>query len=192
MPDIKIINKETLSCTKYLLEEITFTYTARDGKTRDVKREVYHRGSGAAILLYDPKRKTVLLAEQFRLPSYLKDKQGGYLLETCAGMVDQGELPEESIIREVEEEMGYRISEIEKIGEGFMSPAAITEYIHLFLGKYSPEMRVSEGGGKESEGEDIRLIELSFDEAREKLLNGRINDIKTILLLQHALIRGII
>jgi nudix-type nucleoside diphosphatase (YffH/AdpP family) len=191
MSDIQILNKKTLSCTKYLLEEITFTHTNLKGEKQTSTWEIYHRNSAATILLYDQERRMILLAEQLRLPVYLKD-HNGYLLETCAGMIDKDELPEHSIIREVEEELGYRISEIEKIAEAHLSPAAITEYIYFFLGKYSPDMKVSDGGGKENEGEDIRIVEMSFEEAREKLVKGEINDVKTILLLQHALIRGII
>jgi GDP-mannose pyrophosphatase NudK len=191
MADIQILNSKTLSCTKYLLEEITFSHTNRKGKKQISKWEIYHRSLAATILLYDPDRRMILLAKQLRLPVYLKD-QSGYLIETCAGMIDKDELPEQSIIREVEEELGYRISEIEQIAEAYLSPAAITEYIYFFVGKYTPEMKVSEGGGKEDEGEDIRNIEWSFDEAKQKLLNGEIRDVKTILLLQHAVIRGII
>ena len=107
-------------------------------------------------------------------------------------MIEKDELPEQCIVRELEEEMGYRISEIEKFAEAYLSPAAITEYMHFFLDKYSPEMKVNEGGGIETEGEDIRVVELSFNEAREKLFSGEIHDTKTILLLQHAIIHGII
>jgi len=192
MPGIQILNTETLSHFKYLLEKVSYAYTDHNGKEQTAQREVYHRSSSAAILLYDPDRRTILLAEQLRLPTYLNSNPSGYLLEACAGMIEKDELPEQCIVRELEEEMGYRISEIEKFAEAYLSPAAITEYMHFFLGKYSLEMKVNEGGGIETEGEDIRVVELSFNEAREKLFSGEIHDTKTILLLQHAIIHGII
>jgi len=192
MPDIRILNTETLSQNKYLLEKVSYVYTDRNSKERKQVREVYHRDSSAAILLYDADRKTILLAKQLRLPAYLNGNLSGHLLEACAGMIEKDELPEQCIIREAEEEMGYRVSEIERVAGAYLSPAALTEYMHFFLGKYSPEMKVTDGGGNEDEGEDIYVVELTFDEAREKLFSGEIHDAKTIILLQHTIIRGII
>ncbi|MEJ6979813.1 NUDIX domain-containing protein [Pedobacter sp. P351] len=190
MPEIEIIQNDILSDKIYRLELIRLQKT-KDGKTETQEREVYFRPDSAAILLFDPERKTVLLTKQFRLPVHLIGKKD-LLVEACAGILDQGELPEHAIIREVEEETGYRISEIRKIAEGFMTPASVTEYVYFFTGKYSPEMKVSEGGGKAEEGEDIRLIEIPAAEARELVLAGKIYDVKTIVLLQHAIIQNLI
>lgn len=116
------------------------------------------------------------------------NNDSGYLLEVCAGIIED-ESPEQCILREAEEEkIGYRIHEIEKVAESYMSPGAIVEYTHFFIGKYSPAMRISEGGGKKEEGEDIAIIELSYEEARLKLNSGQIRDAKTLILLQYAII----
>lgn len=190
MSGIEIVQRDILADRAYRLEWIKFQ-KIHNSKTEIQEREVYFRPEGAAILLIDPERKAILLTKQFRLPVHLKGKRD-FLFEACAGIIDKGELPEHAIVREVEEETGYRISEIKKIAEGFMTPASVTEYVHFFTGKYSPEMKVSEGGGNEDEGEDIQLIELSGAEAKELVLAGKLYDVKTILLLQYAIIQNLI
>lgn len=191
MAEIKIIKQETLSNKKYRLDFFEFEKT-QNGKTEKQEREIYFRPSAAAILLFDPERKTVLLTRQFRLAVYLSHKKPDMIIEACAGVIDDGEFPEHAIVREVEEETGYRISEIRQVAEGFTSPASFMEYVYFFTGIYSSDMRVNEGGGKKDEGEDIELVEVSFSEARRMLDAGEIRDVKTILLLQHAALTGLL
>ena len=191
MQEVEIIQRDILSDRAYRLELIKLN-KSKKGKTETLEREVYFRPDGAAILLIDPDRKTVLLTKQFRLPIHLRGKTDELLLETCAGIIDEGELPEHAIVREVEEETGYRISEIRQVAEGFMTPASVTEYVYFFTGIYSPDMKVNDGGGKQDEGEDIELVEISGAEAKDLLLKGKIHDVKTILLLQHAIINNLI
>ncbi len=185
MAEIKITNQETLSDKKYRLDRFEFEKT-QNGKTEKQEREIYFRPSA------DPERKTVLLTRQFRLAVYLSHKKPDMIIEACAGVIDDGEFPEHAIVREVEEETGYRISEIRQVAEGFTSPASFMEYVYFFTGIYSSDMRVNEGGGKKDEGEDIELVEVSFSEARRMLDAGEIRDVKTILLLQHAALTGLL
>ncbi len=191
MKGTKILGKEILSDKKYRLELYEIEKSSH-GKTTVQQREIYFRPSVVVIFLYDPERKKVLLTRQFRLPVHLTHKKPEMLIEACAGIIDEGELPEHAVVREVEEETGFRISEIKQVAEGFSSPSSFMEYVYFFTGIYSPEMKVNKGGGKEEEGEDIEVIELSIAEARKKLEAGDIKDIKTILLLQHAIIAGIL
>lgn len=190
MQEIEITDREILADNAYRLELFTLNIS-KNGKSKRQKREVYFRPESASILLVDSTRKTVLLTRQFRLPVYLRTEKEN-LLEVCAGMVDKDELPEQCIVREVEEETGYRISEIKKIAEGFLTPASVTEYMHFFIGEYSPSMKVSVGGGLKDEGEDIELVEIPTSEARDLLITNAIHDVKTILLLQHAIIGNLI
>ena len=190
-PSIKIQKTELLSDNWYILNKVTFDYQKKDGSWITQKREVYDRGDGAAILLYNPNTKKVLLTRQFRLPSYLNGNESGMMIEVCAGLLDKDN-PEECIIRETEEETGYRISKVEKIMESYMSPGAVTEILHLFVGEYNASMKVSEGGGLESEQENIDVLEMSYDEAYNMISTGEIKDAKTILLLQHAKIKNLI
>ena len=190
-PAIKIQKTELLSDNWYLLNKVTFDYQKEDDSWITHKREVYDRGNGAAILLYNTSKKTVILTRQFRLPSYLNGNQTGMMIEVCAGLLDQDN-PEQCIIRETEEETGYRISKVEKIMETYMSPGAVTEILHLFIGEYDESMKVSEGGGLEHEQENIEVMEMSYEEAYSMIASGEIKDAKTILLLQHAKIKNLV
>ena len=190
-PVIKIQKTELLSDNWYILNKVTFDYQKKDDSWITQKREVYDRGNGAAILLYNTKDKKVLLTRQFRLPTYLNENKTGMMIEVCAGLLDQDH-PEQCIIRETEEETGYRITKVEKVMETYMSPGAVTEILYLFVGEYDETMKVSEGGGLETEQENIDVLEMSYDDAYAMIASGEIKDAKTILLLQHAKIKNLI
>ncbi len=185
MSNIQILNKETLSQKKYLLEYITFEKPDASGEFKNSAKEVYYRPDAIGVLLTDESRKMLLFTKQFRLPAFLNGSDSGYLIETCAGIIDEDESPEDTAHREAEEETGYSITNLTKIAGAYSSAGGITEFVHLYFANYSPESKTGEGGGLKDEGEDIELIEMSFDEAREKLLAGAFYDLKTITLLQH-------
>ena len=190
-PNIKIQQTDLLSDDWYLLNKVTFDFLRKDGKWVTQKREVYNRGNGAGILLYNKEQKTIILTRQFRLPAYLNGSETGMVIEVCAGMLDQDH-PEQCIIRETEEETGYRIKSVQKIMEAYMSPGAITEILHLFIGEYDASMKVHDGGGLEHEQEEIEVIEMIFYDAYQMIANGEIKDAKTILLLQYAKINNLV
>ena len=156
MPSIRILNRQTLSHKKYLLEQVSFEKNDKDEKTLKSQREIYHRPSAAAVLLIDPERKTVIFTKQFRLPVYLNGETDP-LLEVPAGIIDEGESPEDCIIRETHEETGYVLRLPKKVGEVYTSPGGITEMIHLFIGEVNVEQKEGEGGGLKQEGEEIVL-----------------------------------
>ena len=190
-PKIIIKNTEVLSDNHYVLNKVTFDYQKKDDSWITQKREVYDRGNGAAILLYNKQQKTVILTRQFRLPTYLNGNSTGMTLEVCAGLLDQDN-PEQCIIRETEEETGYRITNVTKVMETYMSPGAVTEILYLFVGEYDESMRVSEGGGVAHEEENIEVIEMPLDEAYAMIESGQMQDAKTIILLQYAKINSLI
>lgn len=190
-PKIKIKQTELLSDNWYLLNKVTFDFLRKDGVWITQKREVYDRGNGAGILLYNREQKTIILTQQFRLPAYLNGNETGMMVEVCAGLLDQDH-PEQCIIRETEEETGYRIKSVQKIMETFMSPGAVTEILHLYVGEYDASMKVNEGGGLEHEQEEIEVIEMPFEEAYNRIATGEIKDAKTILLLQYAKINNLV
>jgi GDP-mannose pyrophosphatase NudK len=185
MASIQILNKETLSDRKYPLKYISFEKPDNEGKFHNQDREVYFRPDAIAVLLVDNKQKKLLLTKQFRLPAFLNGSENGYLIEACAGIIDGDETPEQTVRREVEEETGYQIKNLTKIGGAYSSPNATTEFLHLFIAAYTSDEGHAKTGGLIDEGESIELIEMGFDEAREKLNRGEFRDIKTILLLQH-------
>ncbi|WP_207544117.1 NUDIX domain-containing protein [Flavobacterium tructae] len=190
-PKIKVTETQLLSDNWYLLNKVTFDYEMKDGKIESHIREVYDRGNGAAILLYNTSKKTVILTRQFRLPTYLNSNKSGMMIEVCAGLLDQDH-PEQAIIRETEEETGYRLQKVEKVIETYMSPGSVTEILYLFVGEYDETMKVNDGGGLDAEQENIEVLEYTFDEAYAMIESGEITDAKTILLLQHAKIKGLI
>jgi len=165
----------------------TFDYQGSDGTWTEQQREVYDRGNGATILLRDSARDTVLLTRQFRLPAYLNGHPDGMLLEAPAGLLDADDASAETAIRrEAEEETGYRVQDVTRIGEYFMSPGSVTERVAFFTGSYRAGERVSEGGGVASEGEDIEIVEVTLAEAIAMVERGEIVDAKTVLLLRLA------
>jgi nudix-type nucleoside diphosphatase (YffH/AdpP family) len=190
-PKIKIQKTELLSDNWYVLNKVTFDYQKKDTSLITQKREVYDRGNGAAILLYNSPQKTVILTRQFRLPTYLNGNKTGMMIEVCAGLLDQDH-PEQCIIRETEEETGYRLSCVQKVFESYMSPGAVTEILYFFVGEYNDSMKVSEGGGVEHEQENIDVLEYTFEEAYAMIASGQIKDAKTIMLLQYAKINALV
>jgi len=183
--NIKILQNEILSDNWYTLKKITYEYLQSDGTWKKQTREAYDRGIGATILLYNKEQKTVILTKQFRLPTFINGNTSGMLIEACAGLLDRDN-PEDCIRRETEEETGYKISDVHKIFEAYMSPGSVTEMLYFFVAEYSASMKVHEGGGIEHEQENIEVLEISFHQAIEMMENGEITDAKTIILLQYA------
>jgi nudix-type nucleoside diphosphatase (YffH/AdpP family) len=181
---IRVTHVEQLSADWNKLEKVSFDYVLSNGETQPLTREIYHVDDGATALLYDVARRSVILVRQFRLPAYLRGAPG-YLLETPAGFLD-GSDPEARMKLEVEEETGYRVESMTKVFEALMVPGCVTHAVHFFIAEYTPEHRVSQGGGIRSEGEDIEVIEVSIDEATAMISRGEITDGKTIMLLQYA------
>ncbi len=188
---IRNINKDILSDNWYTLYKYTYEYQKEDGSWEMQIREAYDRGNGAAILLYNKEQGTVILTRQFRMPTYLNGNPSGMMIEVCAGVLDGAE-PEDCIKKEVEEETGYQINHVKKVFESYMSPGAVTEILHFFIGEYHEQMKTGDGGGAEDETENIEVLEVLFDTALNMIANGEIKDAKTIMLLQYARLNNII
>lgn len=188
---VRNIRTKLLSDNWYTLNKITFDYLNDKGVWETQHRESYDRGNGAAILLYNPTKKTVILTKQFRMPTYLNGNDNGMMIEVCAGVLD-GDNPERCVIKEAEEEIGYRITNVKKVIESYMSPGAVTEILYLFVAEYTDDMKVSEGGGLDNEHENIEVLEIPFTKAIKMIKDHEIVDAKTILLLQHAQINGLL
>jgi nudix-type nucleoside diphosphatase (YffH/AdpP family) len=180
---VRIVGEALLSAEYYPLKNITYEQRREDGSWQRQVREVYDCASGAAVLLYDLARRTVLLTRQFRIGAHMAGHQG-FLLEAAAGVLD-GASPEQRIRDEIREETGYRVDRVDKVLELFASPASLTERVHYFVAPYDPGMREGDGGGKRDEGEDIEVVELSFEDALARVASGEIADAKTVVLLQY-------
>jgi nudix-type nucleoside diphosphatase (YffH/AdpP family) len=143
--NLKILDTKVLSDNWYVLRKITYEYSKKDSTKLTQSREVYDRGNGSTILLYNKAQNTVILTRQFRLPTFVNGNETGMLIEACAGLLDKDNA-EDCIRRESEEETGYKVTEIRKIFEAYMSPGSVTEILYFFIAEYSKEMKVNEGG----------------------------------------------
>ncbi|OQS47566.1 NUDIX domain-containing protein [Chromobacterium violaceum] len=181
---VRIQKVEVLSDDWYVLRKTTFDYRRRDGSWQTLSRETYDRGNGAVILLYNRARRSVILTRQFRFPAFVNGHDG-MLIEACAGLLDQDDA-ETCIRRETEEETGYRIDNVRKIFEAFMSPGSVTEKLFFFVGEYHARDKVGDGGGVAADGEELEVLELPLQQALVMVDCGDIADGKTIMLLQYA------
>lgn len=179
---IKLVGTETLSQAWGTLTRATLDYRRLDGTWDRQVREVYDHGNAAAIILFDPARRTVLLTRQYRYPVSLNGDHA-WLIEACAGLLD-GDDKLTGVMREALEETGHQPRDVQWLFDIYTSPGSLTERLSLFVGHYGADTKVGAGGGLEAEGEEIELLEMSLDAAMELIRTGGIIDAKTILLLQ--------
>ena len=187
--EVRIVDEKILSDDWYSLKKYTFDIQRRNGDWQQQTREVYDRGNGATILLYNRERKTVILTRQFRFPVFMNGHEG-YLIEAAAGLLDNMD-PERRIKAEAEEETGFKISTVQKVFEAYMSPGSVTEKLYFYIAEYDAGDKTSAGGGIEAEGEDIEVLEMPLKDALAAVENGLIVDGKTIMLLYHVALKVI-
>ena len=180
--NINIIKDKILSENWFVLRNMTYELTRSDGSVVRHKREVYDRGNGATILLYNRHKQTVVLVRQFRIATWVNGNEDGMLIETCAGLLDSDE-PEACVRKEAIEETGFEVGEVRKLFELFMSPGGVTELIYFFIAEYNDTQRANDGGGVDDE--DIEVLELPYHRALEMMANGEIRDGKAVILLQY-------
>lgn len=183
-PRVRVVDVELHSDRFNRLQTTTLDYQRRDGRWQQLRRETADHGDGAAILLFEPRRHTVVLIRQFRYACFLNGLDE-MLIEVPAGLLDALS-PEDCIRAEAEQEVGFRVRQPRLVFDAFMSPGSLTERVHCFVAEYDADDRIGAGGGLEHEGEDIEVLELPLAEALAMVGDGRIRDAKTIMLLQHA------
>ena len=131
----------------------------------------------------------MILTRQFRLPTFVNGNPNGLLIEACAGLLENDD-PETAIIRETEEETGYRIQSVQKVMEAYMSPGSVTEKLYFYIAEYTADTERNAGGGIDEE--EIDILELPMSEAWTMVERGDIMDGKTIMLLQHLRLQQLI
>jgi ADP-ribose pyrophosphatase len=205
---VRVLGEQVLSDNWGLVKKTTIELKRRNGEWQRQERETYDRGDGAGVLLYNRAQRTVILTRQFRFPVFAHGEAGtrgdpgtrgdlgtrgdpGWLIEVVAGKLD-GDHPVTTAKKEAEEESGYRVHDVELVMSAYMSPGSVTEKLSLFLAEYDAGSKVSAGGGLEDEGEDIEVLELGIDTALGMIETGEIADAKTIMLLQHVRLKGIL
>ena len=186
--NINVIKDKLLSENYFILRNMTYELTRSDGSVVRHKREVYDRGNGATVLLYNRRKQTVVLVRQFRVATWVNGNEDGQLIETCAGLLDNDE-PEACIRKEAIEETGYEVGDAHKLFELYMSPGGVTEIVHFFIAEYSDAQRKTRGGGVEDE--DIEVLELPFRQALQMVADGAIRDGKAVILLQYLQTSGL-
>jgi len=138
------------------------------------------RGDSASVLLLDTETQEFIFVEQFRYPCVAHGD--GWLMEIAAGKVDPGETPEQAAIREVEEELGYRIDSVVKAGQFYSSPGGLSEVNHIFFANVTQAQKVADEGGLEEEG--VFSIRMPVAEALQQMRDQRILDGKALVALQ--------
>ncbi|GHO46198.1 NUDIX domain-containing protein [Ktedonospora formicarum] len=172
----------------FKIEESALRFEKFNGEMSDtVQRLVFERGDSAAALLLNRDTQKVILIKQFRYPTY--QKQPGWLCEVVAGSISEGEQPEESIKREIREEVGYEAQNLTSVATFYTSPGGCSERIWLYYAEVSVADRINNGGGLASEHEDIEQVELSLPELWQTIERGEIMDAKTLIALQWLRLR---
>jgi ADP-ribose pyrophosphatase len=187
---VRVLDEVVLSNNWGLVKKTTLELRRSNGEWQRQVRETYDRGDGAGILLYNREHKTVILTRQFRFPVFAHGDPA-WLIEVVAGKLD-GNTPVETARKEAEEESGFHVHDVELVMSAYMSPGSVTEKLSLFIAEYDSDTKRSAGGGLEHEGEDIEVLELGIDAALAMIGTGEIADAKTIMLLQHVRLTGII
>lgn len=185
---IDVIKDKILSENYFVLRNITYDLTRRNGEVIRHRREVYDRGNGATILLYNREKRSVVLVRQFRIATWVNGNEDGRLIEPCAGLLDN-DAPEVCARKEAMEETGYEVGEVGKVFELYMSPGGVTEIVHFFIAEYSDSLKANAGGGVEDE--DIEVLEMPFTQALEAVASGEIRDAKAVILLQYLQASGL-
>lgn len=177
-------SRNVLSAGWATLEEVVFDYRRNDGRWQQQQREIFHRGHGAAILLYNRNKGTIVLTRQFRFPAWTLGGDG-LLYEVPAGMIEEGDA-EATIRAETQQETGFLIGPPEFLFRAYASPGSMTEQLFYFAAAYDDGKRSGIGGGLEEEGEDIEVVEVELEEAVKWIASGEIMDAKSIVLIQYA------
>lgn len=174
------------------LEHVNFNFLLKKGNSVNLTHEVYGKSDGIAVLLYNSTSKNIVLVKQFRMPVYKAKVNQGYSIEVVGGTIDNNESIEESAIREIKEEVGYKIDNLKKITTVFLSPGIVREKTHLFIAEYKEENKIFDGGGVLEENEEIEILEIPFVKCLQMVKNEEIIDARTLILLQYIEMNNLI
>ncbi len=179
----RILDKKNIYNGFFKMNEVTLKYKKYDGNwSNEIKRELFGGAQVSAVLPYDPINKKIVLIQQFR-PGTISKKINNYLDEIVAGIIDSGESPEETAVRECFEETGCKVKNLREIQGYFPAPGSSESFYHLFLGEVvAPSKEVIKG--LENENEDILVKSYSFEEVRKKMENNEILNGLTLIALQ--------
>ena len=179
----KIINKKNIHNGFFKMHEVTLKYQKYDGSwTNNIKRELFGGAQVSAVLPYDPIKKEIVLIQQFR-PGTISKNFDHYLNEIVAGIIDKGEDPESTAVRECLEETGCRVKKLIPIQGYFPAPGSSESFYYLYLGEIET-FKGSRIMGMENENEDIFVKSYKIEDVREKMKNGKFLNGLTLIALQ--------
>lgn len=179
---VEVIERETVYDGYCRVERLRLRHRLfTGGMSAEIDREVMRRGHAVAVP-YDPVRDEVVLIEQFRIGAHVRGDEP-WLVETVAGLVEDGEEIEAVARREAREEAGVELGELVPVASYYASPGTMTEYVHLYCARVDAT-RAGGVHGLAGEGEDIRVTALPFAEAMVALKEGRIASGHTLIALQ--------
>jgi nudix-type nucleoside diphosphatase (YffH/AdpP family) len=164
------------------VDELVVSHQKLDGSmSPNQRRLVFERGDSAAVLLLNTDTKCLVLVKQFRAPTLGKGLEGGWVIETVAGVIEPHETPEATAVRETFEETGYKISRLTLIAKFFSSPGGASERIYLYYADVKDADKVGRGGGKQEEEEDIQVLQIPLDELLEMARRNSVEDPKLLI-----------
>ncbi len=181
--DVEVIRREELYKRFFRVEKVFLRHKLFNGGWgKEIGRELFVRGEAVAVVLYDPRLHQIALVEQFRIGA-MDEPDGPWCYEVVAGMLEEGESPEEVARRELQEEANLEPYAMEYICNYLSSPGGSDEKLHLFCGLCD---LANAGGvyGLPEEGEDIRVHVMAADEVFAELLNGKFNNAAALICLQ--------
>lgn len=182
--DVEIVARERVFQGFFAVDKLTLKHRRYAGDwSPPFSRELFCRGRAAGVLLHDPALEQLVLVEQFRIGLLDNARQSPWVLELVAGIIDEGENPEQMAAREVQEETGLQVSELQFICEYYNSPGGSDECISVFYGQVDAS---GAGGihGLAEEHEDIKVVVLPVADALAALQAGKINNAMAIIALQ--------
>ncbi|NOQ75345.1 MAG: NUDIX domain-containing protein [Crocinitomix sp.] len=182
----EILKEEFVFDDFFKIKKAKIKHESFNSKPIEVERLCFERGDSVAILIYEKDTDSLLFTNQFRYP-ILKEKNG-WILELTAGSIEEGEDGAETAKREVEEEIGYQVDELEFINSFFVSPGGTSERIMLYYSEVNSANKTADGGGVKYEMEDIQLVKIKRKGVIEQLKNNQLRDAKTIIGIQWFLL----
>jgi len=169
----------------FKVDEVDVSHMTLGGTMDRQKRLIFERGDSVAVLLYNPDADDVVMVNQFKAPALIARQrdnpktQDGWVTEAVAGMIDDGESPEQAVIREAFEETGYKVHKLVPISTFFSSPGGTSERIFLYFAEVHSVDKTGNGGGIDDE--DIEVIETSAHQLLNQLEAKKIEDPKLII-----------
>lgn len=179
---VELLRRRRVFDDFFRVDKLRLRFERYDGSMSPaIDRLVFLRHDAVAAVLWNRDRERLVLVEQFRPATY--DRGPGWMLELPAGLLDTDEPADVTMKREIREETGYAVAEVEELFTFYPSPGASTERLTLYYAEAGNGDRADAGGGADP-GEDLRVVEWSLDEIRAGLRDGRLADGKTVIAAQ--------